>query len=133
SEQLAGAPFYREESERRPFMYFRLALVLFVGMVAIVIGSATASAWWWRDRTPPTPPGNLEVTDQGADYVTLSWDASLDWSFSINYRINRGDVGQSVTVPGSQTSYVWSGLESGETYSFYVEAVDSSGNVSTPS
>jgi predicted phage tail protein len=112
---------------------FRLAVILVIGLVAMLAGTTAASARWWRDRTPPTPPGNLEVMDVGADYIALSWDASFDWSFNFSYRIYREDLSQPVTVPRTQTTYVWNGLGPDETYSFHVEAVDAAGNVSAPS
>src|SRR5690606_3365100 len=120
----------RARVRKEILMNFRIAVVLFIGLAGMVAGSATATASWWRDRTPRTAPGHHAVGGVGADHIALSWAASFDWSFNFRYRVYRAGVSQPVTVPMTQTSYVWNGLASNETYSFYVKAVDAAGNVS---
>lgn len=102
-------------------------------LVLMLAGAASASAWRWRDRTPPSPPTNLHVDDVGTDFVALDWGVSFDWSFHFSYRVYRSGQSQPVIVPQSQSAYTWSGLDDGTTYTFFVEAVDGSGNVSDPS
>ena len=112
-------------------MKFRIAAGSLVVLLLVLGGTATASAW--RDRWPPTPPSDLHVTNAGSDYIALDWAASFDWSGRFSYRVYRTDLSTPVTVPKTQTAYVWSDLEPGQTYSFYVTAVDQAGNVSAPS
>jgi chitodextrinase len=56
-----------------------------------------------RDRTPPTAPTNLRVTNLTQMSVTLAWDASTDNSGSFSYSLNKD--GQGFTVPQSRTTY----------------------------
>jgi chitodextrinase len=85
------------------------------------------------DRIPPTTPTNLRVSGVTAFSVTLAWNPSTDNSGNFSYRV-RHSWGFEVTVPKSQTSFTWtSNLESGNTYSFLVYAVDSAGNRSRTS
>jgi chitinase len=73
------------------------------------------------------------VPNVGNDYVGLAWNASYDASGKFSYRVYRVGSSTPVTLPKTQTAYVWRGLEPGETYSFFVRAVDAAGNVSAPS
>jgi fibronectin type 3 domain-containing protein len=91
-----------------------LAIVLSLG----VVGWAAAA----RDRTPPTTPTNLRYTSLSQTSVTLAWDPSTDNSGSFSYSVNKD--GQGFTVPQTQTSYTIDWLSPGQTYSFYVTAVD---------
>jgi F5/8 type C domain/Fibronectin type III domain len=85
-------------------------------------GSATAS---------PTAPANLAATP-GDGQIGLSWNPSTESGGSIGgYYVYRNGV-RIGNVP-SGTSYTDAGLTNGTSYSFYVEAYDASGNVSTPS
>jgi fibronectin type 3 domain-containing protein len=101
----------------------RAGLALVVGLV--VGGSVTAAA---RDRTPPTTPTNLRVTNLSQDSVTLAWDPSTDNSGSFSYQVVKD--GQGFTVPQTQTTYTIDWLSPGRTYSFYVTAVDAALNQS---
>jgi chitodextrinase len=93
--------------------------------------SNTASAA--ADRTPPTTPTNLRVLNTTSFSVSLSWNASTDNSGNFSYRI-RHSWGYEVTVPKTQTSFIWtSNLEAARSYSFFVYAVDSAGNKSRSS
>jgi acid phosphatase type 7 len=83
------------------------------------------------DTTPPSAPTNLTATPSGTSGVSLSWTASTDDSgVAPSYRVFR-DGTQAGTTPAAP--YTDSGLQLGSTYSYYVKAVDSSGNVSAPS
>ena len=98
-----------------------LALVL----ALVVVGSVAAAA---RDRTPPTTPTNLRLTSLSQKSVTLVWDPSTDNSGSFSYSVNKD--GQSFTVPQTRTTYSIDWLSPGQTYSFYVTAIDKSLNQS---
>jgi hypothetical protein len=65
--------------------------------------------------------------------VALAWNPSTDNSGTFSYKI-RASYGQTWTVSQTQTSFNWSfGLIPGNSYSFYVYAVDGSGNQSSRS
>jgi fibronectin type 3 domain-containing protein len=98
-----------------------LALVL----ASVVVGSVAAAGR--GDRTPPTTPTNLRVTSLSQKSVTLAWDPSTDRS-SFSYSVNVN--GLSWTVPQTQTTYTVDSLSAGQTYSFYVTAVDKALNTS---
>jgi hypothetical protein len=62
--------------------------------------------------------------------VALAWNPSTDNSGTFSYKIH-ASYGQTWTVSQAQTSFNWSfGLVPGDSYSFYVYAVDGSGNKS---
>lgn len=83
-----------------------------------------------RDRTPPTTPSNLRVTGNTTSSVSLAWNPSTDNPGSFSYRI-RLNGGTQATAPQTQTSLNWtSNLNAGQTYSFYVYAIDAAGNQS---
>jgi hypothetical protein len=99
-----------------------LALVL----ALVVVGSVAAATQ--GDRTPPTTPTNLRVMSVSHKSVTLAWDPSTDKSGSFSYSVNMN--GLSFTVPQTQTTYTITSLSAGQTYSFYVTAVDKALNQS---
>jgi hypothetical protein len=99
------------------------ALALVLGLV--VVGSVAAAGR--GDRTPPTTPTNLRVTSVSHKSVTLAWDPSTDKS-SFSYSVNVN--GLSWTVPQTQTTYTVDSLSAGQTYTFYVTAVDTALNTS---
>lgn len=102
----------------------RVAVVLAILMS--VFGTSPALAA--RDRKPPTKPANLRVTSLTPHRVTLAWDPSTDNSGTFTYRVFVS-WGSTTTLPQTQTTYSVS-LVPANTYSFYVYAVDGSGNVS---
>jgi chitinase len=112
-------------------MKFRLGVSAFVVLLLMLGAMATASAA--RDRTPPTAPSNLRVPNVGNDYIALAWNASFDSSGKFSYRVYREGVSSPVTLPKTQRAYIWRNLEPGETYRFWVKAVDNAGNVSASS
>jgi chitinase len=83
-----------------------------------------------RDRTPPTAPSNLQVTGKTTSSVSLAWSPSTDNSGNFSYRI-RHSGGYEISAPGTQTSLTWtSNLSAGQTYGFFVYAIDAAGNKS---
>ncbi len=88
------------------------------------------------DTLPPTAPV-LSVADWGADFISLSWTAATDDSGVYAYDIYRSEgadpalkIGRvdSATLTYSDTTVV-----TGTTYTYYVVALDTSFNPSTPS
>ena len=89
----------------------------------------------YRSDTPPSTPTNIRITaGVGANCRSLqvSWNANSELDIR-SYRIY-SDSGSGMalvaTVPSSQTSYSDSNLNPAITYSYQVEAIDITGNVS---
>jgi chitodextrinase len=108
---------------RIPFLRVAgVAAILAVLVSVFGISPALAA----RDRTPPTRPTNLHVTSTSAYYVTVAWNPSTDNSGAFSYRV-WVSYGQTYTVSQTQTSFTLF-VAPNSTYSFYVYAVDGSGN-----
>jgi chitodextrinase len=90
---------------------------------AIVIGSDVSS-----DTTPPTAPSNLTQTGSPATTVLASWSASIDNVGVAGYGLYQGSNAVGFTT---STSYTFTGLACGTSYSFGVDAYDAAGNRST--
>jgi chitodextrinase len=106
-------------------LYWRAAMVAAILVVLVsVYGISPALAA--RDRTPPTRPTNLRVTSVTAHNITLAWNPSTDNSGTFSYRV-WVSYGFTHTVPQTQTTFSL-GVVPANTYSFYVYAVDGSGN-----
>src|SRR5512134_904943 len=114
----------------RNMPYGRAARVARVTVMLVVLVSlfGTTPALAARDRKPPTRPANLRVTSLTPHRVTLAWDPSTDNSGIFTYRVFVS-WGSTTTLPQTQTTYSLS-LVPANTYSFYVYAVDGSGNIS---
>jgi chitodextrinase len=90
--------------------------------------SAPASATTIADDfTPPSVPGDLQASNITPSSLTVSWTASTDNVAVAGYRVFRNG-----TQVGSTTNTTFSdnGLVPGTTYSYTVEAFDSSNNFS---
>jgi len=91
-----------------------------------------------RDTTPPSPPGNLRVETVTASQVSLRWDASTDDSGIIDlYQVTVSPAAGNVLSTGA-TSATVVGLAPTTTYfeeanTWVLYAVDSAGNISSPS
>ncbi|RPH75553.1 fibronectin type III domain-containing protein, partial [bacterium] len=109
----------------RILSFWRAARVAAV-LVVLVSVFGTSPALAARDRTPPTRPTNLRATSVTSYQVQLAWNASTDNSGSLSYRVVVSDGG-TYTVPQTQTTFTAFVAPIG-TYSFYVYAVDGSGN-----
>lgn len=83
------------------------------------------------DTTPPTTPGDLQVTGTTSSTVSLSWSASTDAGGSglAGYRIYRnGGANPLASVTG--TSFTDTGLAPESTHEYRVSAYDGAGNES---
>src|SRR5688572_6071485 len=99
---------------------------------AVVLATSTAVAAP-RDRIPPTTPADLRVTGASDYSVSLAWNASSDNSGHWYYRVV-SSAGVAVSVDRTRTSHTFTtGHTAGNTYSFYVFAVDGSNNRSQDS
>jgi chitodextrinase len=108
--------------------FWRTARVAAMILVVLVSLLGTSPALAARDRKPPTRPTNLRVTSLTAHRATLAWNPSTDDSGTFSYRL-WVSWGSTTTLPQTQTTFSLS-LVPANTYSFYVYAVDGSGNVS---
>ncbi|RKE21213.1 discoidin domain-containing protein [Streptomyces sp. TLI_171] len=82
------------------------------------------------DSTPPSAPGNLQVTGRSDTSVSLAWTASADNVGVTGYRIRTGGA---VTATTAGTSFTVTGLAPATAYTFDVQALDQAGNVSPAS
>jgi chitodextrinase len=79
------------------------------------------------DAFPPTNPAGLRITNTTQSTVALSWNASTD---------NVGVAGYDAFRDGSKvgttsaTTYTFTGLNCGTTYTFGIDAFDAAGNAS---
>jgi chitodextrinase len=92
------------------------------------IASTVAASSACPDSTPPTAPTGLAVTTATQTGISVGWNASTD---------NVGVTGYSVYVNGTKvgttarTSYTFSALSCGTSYTLGVAAYDAAGNVSS--
>ncbi len=86
-----------------------------------------------RDTTPPSAPGNLDVTAVTGSQVSLSWVASTDNSGIIDlYQVTVSPAAGNVVFTGATSANVV-GLAPETTYTFTVRARDAGWNFSQPS
>jgi hypothetical protein len=97
-----------------------------VGLAEIQVYGASSS-----DTTPPSVPGNLQVSGTTSSSASLLWTVSTDTGGSglVGYRIYRG----STTTPLASvtgTSFTDTGLAASTSYSYRVTAYDGAANES---
>ncbi|OTE83503.1 chitinase, partial [Escherichia coli] len=81
------------------------------------------------DTEKPSKPANLRGTATSTT-VTLSWTESTD-----NVRVSHYNIYENNRLVGTSntTNYIHTGLQPETTYSYTIEAVDTSGNISARS
>jgi hypothetical protein len=84
------------------------------------------------DVDPPTVPGTPTGQSTTPTTIDLTWTASTDASLPITYAIYR-DGGTSPIGSTGSTSFTDSGLTSGSTHTYTVDASDNFGNTSAKS
>ena len=85
-----------------------------------------------KDKSAPTRPGNLRASNMTSTSASLTWDASTD-NVGVTSYLVRNNFGGEISVAGSATGATWTGLQERGTYTFYVYALDASGNRSAAS
>jgi chitodextrinase len=117
-------PVGREEPMSFRQAGFAVGTILLI--FAFGVSSAEAAR---RDRTPPTTPTNLRITGTTDTTVTLAWNASTDDSGNFSYRVTERYFNETtVAVPQSRTTTTFTRLWPQQTYTYFVYAVDASGN-----
>ncbi len=92
--------------------------------------STEVNATTLADIIPPTAPGNLVVTGTTRSSVSLSWQASTDDVGVAKYEIYVNGVRSYVTT---NLFFTVNNLTALSTYSFFVKALDATGNTSPAS
>lgn len=92
--------------------------------------SNEASAITFSDNTPPTSPVGLSITSSTRHSISLLWGESTD-DVGIKFYEIYINGEKAYTTP--ESSFKVNNLDSFQNYSFYVKAVDISGNQSVPS
>jgi fibronectin type 3 domain-containing protein/predicted esterase len=82
------------------------------------------------DKTPPTPPGNLQIIYATNSSIKIQWDTSTDNVGVENYQVYVNGIKTYSTL---LNNFTVNALQQGKIYSFYVKAIDSSGNESVQS
>ena len=82
------------------------------------------------DTTAPTVPGNFAVSGSTAGSISVSWTASTDATGVTGYTNYRNGTNAGATTG---TTYLYSGLACGTSYSLGVDASDAAGNRSAQS
>jgi hypothetical protein len=84
------------------------------------------------DQIPPTTPQNLAMISKTTNQITVGWNPSSDDIELGGYRLYKGGV-MVASVASTSSQYTFSSLSPMTSYSFYITAFDSAGNVSSPS
>jgi chitodextrinase len=87
--------------------------------------SLTASTTACPDTQTPSTPGGLSASGATQTAITLSWNASTDNVGVTGYGRYRNN---SLVSSGTGTSYTFTGLSCGTTYTLAVDAYDAAGN-----
>ena len=84
------------------------------------------------DPEPPSRPKNVQLLQQGVDFLRVSWDEASDNENLVGYNVYLDGYIQN-DAPVQEEIFNIEGLSSETTYSIAVSAVDEMGNESTPS
>ncbi|WP_444543950.1 fibronectin type III domain-containing protein [Paenibacillus segetis] len=79
------------------------------------------------DLTPPSTPGNVQVTAKSTTSVTLTWTASTDNVGVTGYTVTYGTN----TIHVNNPTAIINGLNANTSYQFFITAQDAAGNVSS--
>jgi chitodextrinase len=95
--------------------------------------SNTATVTTPTDTQPPTTPTGLAGTAVSAGQVNLTWNAATDNVGVAGYTVYRNGSPIASTSGANATSYSDTGVASGTSYTYTVDAFDGTGNHSPPS
>jgi chitin-binding protein len=137
---LSEQDFRQKEQIMTTRHFSRLIIgMAMVGLTAaLLFNGTTSSAAGKGDKSAPTAPSNLVVTNITTTTISLSWQGSTDNSGSLSYKVQITNLNNSAynslaTVSQTQTSYTAKFLASNNNYTFSVYAIDGSGNKSASS
>ena len=94
-------------------------------LLAFAVLAPSALAKPRRDTTPPTTPTNVRVVAVTEDSITIAWNASTDDSGRLHAYIAGG-----IYHPADSTTKTLTGLVPNTTRTYFVQAMDPSGNLS---
>jgi chitodextrinase len=97
------------------------------GNVSGQSAQASATTAPGLDTTPPSTPTNLAGTAVSPTRIDLSWSPSTDNDVVANYRLYRNGV---LAATLTSTTYQNTGLSPATAYTYRVDAIDATGNVS---
>ena len=121
--------------ETRPCRSNAVRFLATISGLCAVASLLSPAAFAAPKRTPPSTPANFHVTGatQSPASVTFAWTASQPGSDrNFFYVIVNKTTGLSLNV-GKVTSYTWTEVQAGGTYSFYIYAADLDNDVSAHS
>jgi hypothetical protein len=103
--------------------------VLLVAAFTLTLNPFNASAA--KRGSKGSAPGNFRVANKTAYTVTLAWDPPTANSGDFTYNLwGAYNVGPTVILPKTATSYTFTALFPGNSYTFGIYTKDSAGNVS---
>ncbi len=109
----------------KKFLSFLLVVTLSAGIFLLTVSAKKA-----RDTQAPTPPQNLAAASVNQTSISLQWTASTDNKAVASYQIYKNSV---YIGSATGTTYTVTSLTAATSYSFYVKAKDTSGNLSSSS
>ena len=107
---------------------YRVRAIDLAGNVSNQSNAASAMTQPAPDTTAPTTPTGLIANAISSSRISLSWSASTDNVAVSGYRVYQNGV--FLAAVGNVTTYQTAGLAASTTYSYNVDAIDSSGNAS---
>jgi Pentaxin family len=106
----------------------RLRVVVTASNSAGSSSASSAQTAFVSDGTPPSPPASFHTAVVYGAYISTGWNPSTDNVGVATYRLYRDGTEVATT---SGTTYSFSGLSCGQSYTFGVEAYDAVGNSSS--
>jgi len=104
--------------------------ILLVAAVILSLNTLDASAAK-RSGSKGSAPGNFRVANKTAYTVTLTWDPPVAASGDFTYQLwGAYNVGPTVVLPKTATSYTFTALFPGNSYTFGIYTKDSTGKTS---
>jgi hypothetical protein len=98
--------------------------------VSVTVGGSGGGGGGGSDVQAPTTPTGIVASVVSPSQINLSWAASTDNVGVTGYKIYRGGT---LWYTTANLSFSDTGLSSNTSYSYYVQAYDAAGNISSPS